>query len=214
MNIHPPVSRYHVRAISASTVCALVLAVSSCSGAAPSDEAAVEPITSEAAAEAASAGEQNIDSSNETDEEPQAPSRLAVVDESESVLAIIAEHPDLTTFAELVADFPHQQVFTQARGVTIFAPSDDAFSAMSAEELAALTEDADAFTLFLSAHMSIGSFSLDSLSSTGTFVNAMAEEVSVERSAGLTEVGAAEVTDADLTAANGVIHVIDGTIDS
>ncbi len=212
MNIHPPTSRYHVRTIAAAAACVLALAVTSCSSASTSDEAAVEPIASEVAAEAAEANEQNVESTDATDEEPQAPSRLALVDESESVLAIIAEHPDLTTFAELVADFPHQQVFTQARGVTIFAPSDDAFSALSAEELATLTEDTDAFTLFLSAHMSIGSFSLDSLSSTGTFVNAMAEEVTVERTAGRIEVAAAEVTDADLTAANGVIHVIDGTI--
>ena len=145
-------------------------------------------------------------------EEAAPPAVIAVVDEAESVLSIINDHPDLKTFASLVAGYPQQQVFTQARGVTIFVPNDAAFAAMGPEKVEEMALDSNLFTLFLSAHMAIGNHSMNSVSTIGLFTNALAQELSVTRSEGSVTVGSAGIETPDLSASNGMIHIVDGAI--
>jgi len=146
------------------------------------------------------------------DEEAAPQARIAVVDEAESVLAIINDHPDLKTFASLVAGYPQQQVFTQARGVTIFVPNDAAFAAMGPGTVEKMASDSNLFTLFLSAHMAIGNHSVNSVSTIGVFTNALAQELSVTRSEGSVTIGSAGIETPDLSASNGMIHIIDRAV--
>jgi uncharacterized surface protein with fasciclin (FAS1) repeats len=145
-----------------------------------------------------------------TTEPPPAPT-IATVPEDESVLAIIRDHPDLTVLASLVDGLDQDTVFTQERGVTLLAPSDDAFAALGDEALDELRGDDTALTLLLSEHLAIGIRTVDDLVS-GDFPNAMARVVPVEEVDGVVIVGGAAIVEGDLEATNGVIHIVDGII--
>ncbi|MDH3294495.1 MAG: fasciclin domain-containing protein [Acidimicrobiia bacterium] len=175
---------------------------------------AQEPATEEGTEEASGEATAGQDDGINEEAEEEAPNALAVVDEADSVLAVIADHPDLTTFAALVADYPQRQVFTQARGVTILVPNDAAFDALGPERVQLLADDSDAFTLFLSAHMAVGPRSLDSLLAGGVFANALAQQLTVATGEDTVTVAEASIVESDLTASNGVIHVIDAAITS
>jgi uncharacterized surface protein with fasciclin (FAS1) repeats len=60
--------------------------------------------------------------------------------------------------------------------------------------------------------MAIGTHSLTAVSATGVFTNALAQELPVTRSDGLTTIGSARVEVPDLSATNGVIHIVDGAV--
>jgi len=170
-----------------------------------SDDDAAEPD-----GDASSDTEASGDSGEGGDEgQATAPERLAMVEEADSVLAVIAEHPNLTAFAALVDAYPHREVFTQARGITLVVPDDAAMAKIDEGTYDNLLTDPDAFTVFLSAHMSIGTQLQDSLVGGGAFTSALADSVPTAEGENGTTIGDATIVQADLTAENGVVHIVD-----
>lgn len=143
--------------------------------------------------------------------EPPPIATIATVPEDESVLAVIRSHPDLTVLASLVDDLDQDSVFTQERGVTLLAPSDDAFSALGDDALDELRVDDTALTLLLSEHLAIGIRTVDDLVN-DDFPNAMARVLPVEEVEGVVTVGGVVIVEGDLSATNGMVHIIDGVI--
>ncbi len=148
----------------------------------------------------------------EGEDEAEPAGRLSYVDEDVSLIAVIKSHPDLTQLAALIEGYPQQEVFTQARGVTLLAPSDAALAAMDADALEQLAQDPTAFTLLLSNHLTVGTLASDTLVSIGEFSNAAASVLPVSQEGGTIQVGEAVIVEADLTSENGVIHIIDRVI--
>ena len=68
--------------------------------------------------------------------------------------------------------------------------------------------------LLLSQHISIGEFFLDELVATGFLSNALAIELPVIDNTGSVSIGGATVLVADLTADNGVVHLVDTVLGS
>ena len=139
------------------------------------------------------------------------PSPIDTVPASDSVLASIRSRSDLTRFAQLVDALGSDAVFQQARGVTVLAPSDVAWSTYDDDAWSALLDDRDAVALLISEHLSVGAESLADLIERGAFQNAMARALPVVDGDG-TRIGGALVLAADRTAANGVVHVIDSVL--
>lgn len=140
-----------------------------------------------------------------------APSPIDTVAASDSVLVSIQSRSDLTRFAQLADALGSDAVFQQARGVTVLAPNDVAWSTYDDAAWAALLDDRDAVALLISEHLSIGAASLADLIERGAFQNAMARALPVVDGEG-TRIGGALVLAADLTADNGVVHVIDSVL--
>lgn len=140
------------------------------------------------------------------------PPVIPTVPEDNSVLGLIRLRPDLTRFTELADAIGDAAPFQQARGVTLLAPTDDAFAAAYDDAAwAALLADVDAVTFVLSEHLSIGGQTLADLIAAGRFENASAQELPVVAGPPV-GIGPATVVEGDLTADNGIVHVIDAVI--
>jgi len=146
---------------------------------------------------------------------PEAPSNsLTYVTEEDSVLAVIAAREDTTRFLQLVAALGDDAAFRQERGITVIVPDDTAWDAYGADEFGAVLEDPNAVALLLSQHISIGVFPIDELVATGQLTNALAEELPVIDTSGSVTIAGATVLAADLTADNGVVHLVDTVVGS
>lgn len=137
------------------------------------------------------------------------PPPLGTVPESDSVSALVRSLDDVSIFVRLMDAVDSPSVFQQERGVTLLVPIDAAWADVSDADLEALLADRSAATLLLSEHLRVGSQSLDDLQTAGSFSNAMARELPVTTVEGATVIGTATVVDGDLTADNGIVHVID-----
>jgi uncharacterized surface protein with fasciclin (FAS1) repeats len=134
--------------------------------------------------------------------------RPGVVAREGSVEDLLDDVPGADHFAELVsawlAAVPGQEgVLRNARGITLFVPADDAFSAADRD---ALLDDLDATARFIGEHLVVSVLTLADLP--GTVVTAMGTE---HQTLGTTIDGHAFVV-ADIAATNGVMHVIDGPL--
>ncbi len=139
---------------------------------------------------------------------------IPTIPQTDSVLPVIAEHPDLTIFSGLVMAFVgtgQGSVFTQTRGLTVLAPTDEAMGDLGRESLRTLADDPDALARWMASHVAIGAATIDHLDG-GVVLNAAGQSLSVDRAGEMLRIGDNEVVDADLTAENGVVHVIAGTV--
>lgn len=139
---------------------------------------------------------------------------IPTIPQTDSVLPVIAEHPDLTIFGELVEAFVEAgqgSVFTQTRGLTVLAPTDEAMGDLGRESLRTLADDPDALARWMASHVAIGAATIDDLDG-GVVLNAAGQSLSVDQAGEMLRIGDNEVVDADLTAENGVVHVIAGTV--
>ena len=93
---------------------------------------------------------------------------------------------------------------------TVFAPSDDAFSALDSNLLADLlkSENKDKLTGILTFHVLAGKVMSSDISGTIEAATVNGQKVTVKKSYGNVFVNDAQVVAADIEADNGVIHVI------
>ena len=96
---------------------------------------------------------------------------------------------------------------------TVFAPTDEAFAAIPAEDLEALLADTDALTAVLTYHVVPGELKAAEVlsSSSLTTVNGAQAPISLDGE-GRPRIDDAIITGTDIGARNGVIHVIDRVI--
>jgi transforming growth factor-beta-induced protein len=117
------------------------------------------------------------------------------------VLDVIRRTTDISNFAKLVADKNLVSVFTQQRGVTVFAPNN---AALSDADTQALLADPSKLTLFLGRHLLIGARTLSGLGASVTTANGDVYPVDAVKKT----IGPATIAIPDLQASNGVVHVI------
>lgn len=95
---------------------------------------------------------------------------------------------------------------------TVFAPTDEAFAAVPADQLAALLEDTEALTAVLTYHVVSGKVKAEDVVELSSATTLQGSEVSIQVSDYGVRVDNARVTATDIEASNGVIHVIDAVI--
>ena len=97
--------------------------------------------------------------------------------------------------------------------LTVFAPTDDAFAALPEGALDGLLADTDALTGVLAQHVLNGTVLSSDIAAGESLVTTFAgTKVLVVNTDGAITVGGSTVTEADITADNGVIHVLDAVI--
>lgn len=92
---------------------------------------------------------------------------------------------------------------------TVFAPVDDAFTALGDETLSALGEDTDVLKTVLLNHVVEGLVTASDLAELDSVTTLAGEELTVTVDGDTITIGEATVTAADLESSNGTIHVID-----
>ena len=119
-----------------------------------------------------------------------------------------ARRPELSTLSKLLADAGLTDTLRGAGPFTVFAPSNDAFKAVPAKTMAELAADKELLKSVLSYHVLSGKLT-SADAKNGNLKTVQGANVAVGKAGTFVTVEEAVVTEADVTATNGVIHVID-----
>ncbi len=92
---------------------------------------------------------------------------------------------------------------------TVFAPTDEAFAKLPEGALDALLKDKEKLAAVLTYHVVPGNVTAEQVATMTSAKTVNGKELSIAASGGKVTVGKATVTQADVPATNGVIHVID-----
>jgi uncharacterized surface protein with fasciclin (FAS1) repeats len=119
-----------------------------------------------------------------------------------------ARTPQLSTLSKLINDAGLTDTLRGPGPYTVFAPSDDAFKAVPAKTLADLAKDKELLKSVLTYHVLAGNVPASDVK-TGNAKTVQGANVALSRAGGFVTVEEAVVTQADVKASNGVVHVID-----
>ena len=116
---------------------------------------------------------------------------------------------DFTTLASLLERAGLAETLAGEGPFTVFAPTDEAFEAVPQETLDALAEDQEMLRAVLLYHVVEGEARARDVASMRSAETLNGDSVRLRTSGDTVRVDAARVVKADVTASNGVIHVID-----
>jgi uncharacterized surface protein with fasciclin (FAS1) repeats len=116
--------------------------------------------------------------------------------------------PQLSTLTKLISDAGLADTLRGAGPYTVFAPSDEAFKAVPAATLQALATDKELLKSVLTFHVLPGKVSSAEVKN-GSAKTVQGGNVALAKSGSFITVEDAVVTQADVAASNGVVHVID-----
>ena len=119
-----------------------------------------------------------------------------------------ARSPQLSTLSKLLADAGLTDTLRGAGPFTVFAPSDEAFKAVPAKTMAELAANKELLKSVLTYHVLAGKVSAADTKN-GNLKTVQGANVAIAKAGTFVTVEEAVVTEADVAATNGVIHVID-----
>jgi uncharacterized surface protein with fasciclin (FAS1) repeats len=119
-----------------------------------------------------------------------------------------AATPSLSTLNKLIADAGLTETLNGAGPYTVFAPTDEAFKAVPAKTLEALAKDKEQLKAVLTYHVVPGAVKAADVK-TGPAKSVQGANLGLAKAGGYVTVEDALVTQADVMASNGVVHVID-----
>ncbi len=135
-----------------------------------------------------------------------------------TVVAVAKSSADFSTLVKAVVAAKLVKALSGKGPFTVFAPTNDAFAAIPAADLASLLADPQALGDILKYHVVPGKILAKDLQPTQTVKTLQGEELTIT----VNDDGTATITDAngstvnitatDLKAKNGVVHVIDGVL--
>jgi uncharacterized surface protein with fasciclin (FAS1) repeats len=125
-----------------------------------------------------------------------------------SVAEAAARQPELHTLNQLLADAGMADTLKGAGPYTMFAPSDEAFKAVPAKTMSELANNKELLRQVLAYH--VGPARLNAAEVSNRNVKSVqGAELALSKAGGIVTVEDAMVVQADVPAANGVVHVID-----
>ena len=119
-----------------------------------------------------------------------------------------ARTPQLSTLTKLLADAGLTDTLRGTGPFTVFAPSDDAFKAVPAKTMAELAANKELLKAVLAYHVLATKVSSTDVKN-GNVKTVQGADLAVGNAGTIVNVDEAVVTQADVAATNGVIHVID-----
>ncbi|MBY0468073.1 MAG: fasciclin domain-containing protein [Burkholderiaceae bacterium] len=119
-----------------------------------------------------------------------------------------AATPQLSTLTKLIHDAGLTETLKESGPYTVFAPTDDAFKAVPAKTLDALSKDKALLISVLTYHVAPGKLTAGEMKN-GPITTVQGTPVSLYRSGAFVTVESAVVTTADVDASNGVVHIVD-----
>jgi uncharacterized surface protein with fasciclin (FAS1) repeats len=119
-----------------------------------------------------------------------------------------AAKPELSTLNKLVQDAGLTSELSGPGPYTVFAPTDEAFKAVPAATMAKLSSDKDMLKSVLNFHVLNGKVPAADVKN-GSVKTLQGSNVALSKSGDFVTIEDAVVTQADVPATNGVVHVID-----
>ena len=129
-----------------------------------------------------------------------------------TVWDIIVNSPDHTILETAVLAAGLNDELSSVGPFTVFAPTDDAFTALPAGTIASLLANPTLLTSILLYHVASGNVLSGDLSDGQSIATLQGESVEISIMGSTVSVNDATVIVADLIAENGVVHVIDGVL--
>lgn len=120
----------------------------------------------------------------------------------------LARDPQLSTFNRLVAQAGLAGELRAAGPVTVFAPSDEAFKAVPAKTMEALGANSAQLKAVLSHHIIDGRVAAGDVKP-GAVKSRQGANLAMAKAGSFVTIDEAVVQQADITATNGVAHIID-----
>ena len=128
--------------------------------------------------------------------------------EPRTIADTAAATPQLSTLNRLVQDAGLTDMLKGPGPYTVFAPSNDAFAALPANTMASLAGDKAKLKAVLAYHVVPGNVTSAAVKN-GPAKTAQGADVSLYKAGTFVTVEEAVVTQPDLIATNGVIHIVD-----
>jgi uncharacterized surface protein with fasciclin (FAS1) repeats len=129
--------------------------------------------------------------------------------EATTIADLVGEQDNLSTLAQAVEAAELGDALSGDGPLTVFAPSNAAFEALTVD---ALLDDTDLLAEVLQYHVVEGEVLAADLSDGQTIETLQGDELRVSVSNGTVQINGATVTTADVEADNGVAHIIDGVL--
>ncbi|KAG8183088.1 hypothetical protein JTE90_010911 [Oedothorax gibbosus] len=126
-----------------------------------------------------------------------------------SLQNILEASPILQKLAQAVRQHRLTWVVTGTGPLTFFAPSDAAFDSLSPEQKQSMIDDKQAFTELLKRHLVRGTYFSSGVQQDLQKNNENNQPMTISLQNGVLTVNSVPVTYSDITATNGVLHVID-----
>ncbi|QQE13793.1 fasciclin domain-containing protein [Planctomycetota bacterium] len=155
----------------------------------------------------------NSQSMNDDSNSMQDSSSNAAMDvgEQANIVNTVVERPQFGTFATALSEADLKPVLEGHGPFTLFAPTNDAFSALPPGVLDKLLKpvNRDKLQMILRFHVVRGYYPADKLVKTNRMLTLEGQSLNVDVRGGEAYVDGARVSQADLDARNGVVHQID-----
>ena len=200
-----------------TTLSALSLVAAACGGDNNDNPAAAAPVATTVAPETTDAPDEMPDEMMGTQF---GPACSAVPADGEGSFGGMADdpaataasnNPVLSTLVTAVVEAGLVDTLNSEGPFTIFAPTNDAFAAIPADQLQAVLADQDLLTSVLTYHVIAGqSLSADGLSTAGTLETVNGDSLTFGPEG--TTVNGANVVCSDVTTANATVHIIDAVL--
>lgn len=134
--------------------------------------------------------------------------------EDKEISEVLKDEDRFSTFAELLEESGLMDLLHEDVTYTVFAPTNEAFEEMDQQELEELREDEERLREVMLQHVYVGDIDSqqpDQIEQTRT-ATGTTHTHRMEQRNGQMQIGQATITEPDLRAKNGVIHVIDKVI--
>jgi uncharacterized surface protein with fasciclin (FAS1) repeats len=132
---------------------------------------------------------------------------------AENLVDFLATAGNFTTLVDLVTDADLVRTLIGEGPYTLFAPTDEAFEALPPAELQALRDDPQALEDLLNYHVVEGELMADDLVDEGFVTTVEGSNISITEEDGEVMLNnEATITEEDIDAGNGVVHVIDTVV--
>lgn len=134
---------------------------------------------------------------------------MAETDSMQSIAEVVATNPEFSTLLQAVTAADLVEVFAEAGPFTVFAPTNAAFAKLPAATLEAVLADKEQLTSILQYHVVSGEVPAAAVASLSSAQTLQGSDVAISVEGETVMVNNATVTQTDINASNGIIHVID-----
>ena len=131
---------------------------------------------------------------------------------ADSIAGIVAGNPDFSTLLSAVQAAGLVETLSGGGPYTVFAPTNAAFAKVPADQLNALLNDPEQLKAVLLYHVVPGKVMAADVVNLTTADTVNGAAINIAASGGTVTINDATVTQTDIEASNGVIHVIDSVL--
>lgn len=135
-----------------------------------------------------------------------------VPDTGRDLVSVIEGRDGFSTFARSIASAGLVGTLRGSGPFTVLAPSDSAFNAMPASQLAALMEDSTALADLVQQHVIPGILTAADIQGMTSVTTLQGRTIPVRVEGGVVRIRDVAIVVGDIEADNGIIHVVDGVL--